>query len=175
MRGSRPAGATWTPSRPPSLAAIRRAIDARRHEAFLLEGETASGKTAVYAEAIAAALAAGRGALVLVPEIALAAPLIDRLRHDLGEDVALLHSALGEGERADEWRRVASGEARVVVGTRMAVLAPPDPLGIVVVDEEHDPAYKSDRTPRTRRATWRSCWAGWPPPRSSSAPPRRTS
>ena len=83
-----------------------------------------------------------------MPEIALATPLIDRLRHDLGEDVAILHSALGDGERSDEWRRIAGGEARVVVGTRMAVLAPPDPLGVVVVDEEHDPAYKSDRTPR---------------------------
>ncbi len=150
VRGSRPAGSDLDAEQAATLAAIRGAIDAGRHEAFLLEGETASGKTAVYAEAVAAALAAGRGALVLVPEIALAAPLIDRLRHDLDEDVAVLHSALGEGERGDEWRRVVSGEARIVVGTRMAVLAPPDPLGIVVVDEEHDPAYKSDRTPRTQ-------------------------
>jgi primosomal protein N' (replication factor Y) len=85
---------------------------------------------------------------VLVPEIALAAPLIDRLRHDLDLDVATLHSGLSEGERADEWRRIGARESRVVVGTRMAALSPPEPLGLIVVDEEHDPAYKSDRTPR---------------------------
>jgi primosomal protein N' (replication factor Y) len=114
----------------------------------LLEGTTASGKSAVYAAAIAAALEQGRGAMVLVPEIALAVPLLDRLRHDLGVEVALLHSALGDGERADEWRRIRSGDVRVVVGTRIAVLAPLADPGVIVVDEEHDPAYKSDRTPR---------------------------
>ncbi len=147
-RGSRPVDSDLEPGQAAALAAVEEALAAGRHEAFLLQGETASGKTAVYAEAIAAALARGLGALVLVPEIALAVPLIDRLRHDLDEDVALLHSALGEGERSDEWRRIARGEARVVVGTRMAILSPPDPLGVVVVDEEHDAAYKSDRTPR---------------------------
>ncbi len=147
-RGSRPAGTALDPEQSAVLRVVGEAIDARRHETVLLEGDTASGKTAVYAEAIGRARAAGRGALVLVPEIALAAPLIDRLRHDLGEDVAMLHSAMGDGERADEWRRIASGEARVVVGTRLAALSPPDPLGVVIVDEEHDPAYKSDRTPR---------------------------
>jgi primosomal protein N' (replication factor Y) len=147
-RGARPAGSELEADQATALAAIQAALAAQRHEAFLLEGETASGKTAVYAEAIAAALTRGRGALVLVPEIALATPLIDRLRHDLGVDVATLHSALGEGERSDEWRGIASGRSRVVVGTRMAVLSPPEPLGLVIVDEEHDPAYKSDRTPR---------------------------
>jgi primosomal protein N' (replication factor Y) len=147
-RGSRPAGAPLDAGQAEALTAIGAAIATGRSAAFLLEGDTASGKTAVYAEAIAVALARGRGALVLVPEIALATPLIDRLRADLGIDVAMLHSALGEGERADEWRRIASGEARVVVGTRIAVLSPPEPLGLVIVDEEHDPAYKSDRTPR---------------------------
>ncbi len=147
-RGTRPAGSDLDAGQSAALEAIGAALHEGRHEGFLLEGETASGKTAVYAEAIAAALASGRGALVLVPEIALAAPLIDRLRHDLREDPAVLHSALGDGERADEWRRIARGDARVVVGTRMAVLAPPEPLGLIVVDEEHDGAYKSDRTPR---------------------------
>jgi primosomal protein N' (replication factor Y) len=147
-RGARPAGSALEADQAAALAAVESTLLAERHEAFLLEGETASGKTAVYAEAIAAALAQGRGALVLVPEIALASPLIDRLRHDLGVDVATLHSALGEGERGDEWRAIAAGRSRVVVGTRMAVLSPPEPLGLVIVDEEHDPAYKSDRTPR---------------------------
>jgi primosomal protein N' (replication factor Y) (superfamily II helicase) len=147
-RGSRPAGSELDEQQSSAVTVVQDAIEARRHETILLEGDTASGKTAVYAEAIRHAVAAGRGALVLVPEIALATPLIDRLRHDLGTDVAMLHSAMSDGERADEWRRVASGESVVLVGTRMAVLSPPDPLGVVVVDEEHDPAYKSDRTPR---------------------------
>jgi primosomal protein N' (replication factor Y) (superfamily II helicase) len=148
LRGSRPPGSELEAQQSSAVRVVRDAIEARRHETILLEGDTASGKTAVYAEAIRHAVAAGRGALVLVPEIALATPLIDRLRHDLDTDVAMLHSAMSDGERADEWRRVATGEAAVLVGTRMAVLSPPDPLGIVVVDEEHDPAYKSDRTPR---------------------------
>ncbi len=147
-RGSRPAGTELDDEQVAALAVVRTAIDEMRAETVLLEGDTASGKTAVYAEAIAHALAAGHGSLVLVPEIALATPLIDRLRHDLGLDVAMLHSAMSDGERADEWRRIRSGEVRVVVGTRTAALSPPEPLGLVVVDEEHDPAYKSDRTPR---------------------------
>src|SRR5207342_2336034 len=87
-------------------------------------------------------------ALVLVPEIVLALPLVDRLRADLDVRVALVHSGLGDGERADEWRRIRSGDVDVVVGTRLAVLAPLADVGLVVVDEEHDAAYKSDRTPR---------------------------
>ncbi|MDQ3938174.1 MAG: primosomal protein N', partial [Chloroflexota bacterium] len=146
--GTRPLGSELTVEQRAALQRVTRLIDARRHGALLLEGTTASGKSAVYAAAIAAALEKGRGALVLVPEIALAVPLLDRLRYDLGVDVALLHSALGEGERADEWRRVRAGEVRVVVGTRIAALAPLAEPGVVVVDEEHDPAYKSDRTPR---------------------------
>ncbi len=147
-RGSRPAESELDGEQAAAVEAVNAAIDADRYETFLLEGETASGKTAIYGEVIAHALAAGRGALVLVPEIALAVPIIDRLRHDLRMDVAMLHSAMSDGERGDEWRRIASGDARVVVGTRLAVLSPPEPLGVIVVDEEHDPAYKSDRTPR---------------------------
>ena len=147
-RGSRPADAPLSADQATAVSRIVAAIESHQYEGFLLDGDTASVKTAVYAAAIEQALKAGRGALVLVPEIALATPLIDRLRYDLDVDIAMLHSAMSEGARADEWRRVAAGEARVLVGTRMAALAPPDPLGIVIVDEEHDPAYKSDRTPR---------------------------
>ncbi len=99
-------------------------------------------------EAIAASLAAGRPALLLVPEIALAAPIVDRLRAELRVRIAVLHSGLGEGERADEWRRIRAGAADLVVGTRTALLAPLAEVGLIVVDEEHDAAYKSDRTPR---------------------------
>ena len=109
---------------------------------------TGGGKTAIYVEAIAASLEAGRPALVLVPEIALALPLVDRLRADLDARVALVHSGLGDGERADEWRRIRAGDVDIVVGTRLAVVAPLADVGLVIVDEEHDAAYKSDRTPR---------------------------
>src|SRR4029077_9658079 len=91
---------------------------------------------------------AGRRSLLLVPEIALALPLVDRLRADLQARVALVHSGLGDGERADEWRRIRAGDVDIVVGTRLAVLAPMADVGLIVVDEEHEGAYKSDRTPR---------------------------
>lgn len=149
VRGTRPAGAALTPDQAQAVARISAATVARRADPVLLEGVVASGKTAVYAAAIEASLAAGRDALVLVPEIPLALPLVDRLRHDMGIEPVLLHSGLSEGERADEWRRLRSASApSVVVGTRMAVLAPIRDPGVVIVDEEHDPAYKSDRTPR---------------------------
>jgi primosomal protein N' (replication factor Y) len=147
-RGSRPEGSALSAAQAAAVERLRAARAAGRSVILLLEGETASGKTAVYSAAIGDALDTGRSALVLVPEIALAAPLLDRLRVDLGAEVAIIHSALAEGERADEWRRIREGRARVVVGTRTAVLAPPPGLGIVVVDEEHDAAYKADRTPR---------------------------
>lgn len=147
-RGSLPAGAELRPEQRAVTARVEGLVAARRHEVLLVEGVTASGKTAIYSVAVAAALRHGRGAIVLVPEIALATPLLDRLRHDLAEDPALLHSALSEGERADEWRRIRTGETSVVVGTRIAVLAPLADPGVIVVDEEHDAAYKSDRTPR---------------------------
>ncbi|HXG26319.1 MAG TPA: primosomal protein N', partial [Candidatus Binatia bacterium] len=115
---------------------------------FLLDGVTGGGKTAIYAELLARSLARGRPGLLLVPEIALALPIVDRLRADLDARIALVHSGLGEGERADEWRRIRRDEVDVVVGTRLAVLAPLADVGMVIVDEEHDPAYKSDRTPR---------------------------
>jgi primosomal protein N' (replication factor Y) len=147
-RGTRPLDATLTIDQRAAFEQLLPNILAPRNVTMLLEGTTASGKSTVYAAAIAAALEQGRGALVLVPEIALAAPLLDRLRYDLGVEVALMHSALSDGERADEWRRIRVGEVQVVLGTRVAALAPLANPGIVIVDEEHDPAYKSDRTPR---------------------------
>ncbi|HEY5520895.1 MAG TPA: primosomal protein N' [Candidatus Limnocylindrales bacterium] len=147
-RGSRPDDAPLSDDQRRAVERIADHVAARRPTTVLLEGTTASGKTSVYAAAIRVALEQGRGALVLVPEIALAVPLLDRLGYDLGVDVALLHSALGEGERADEWRRIRAGEVKVVVGTRIAALAPLADPGVIIVDEEHDSAYKSDRTPR---------------------------
>jgi primosomal protein N' (replication factor Y) len=147
-RGALPEGAGFTVEQVAVAGRIAAATRERAPLRLLLEGVTASGKTAVYVAAVRSALEAGRGAIVLVPEIALALPLVDRLRHDLASDPIVLHSGLGEGQRADEWRRLRADPAPVVVGTRMAVLAPIADPGVIVVDEEHDAAYKSDRTPR---------------------------
>ncbi|MBO7482704.1 MAG: primosomal protein N' [Kiritimatiellae bacterium] len=115
---------------------------------LLLHGVTGSGKTEVYLQAIAAELAAGRGAIVMVPEIALTPQTVQRFASRFGDRVAVLHSALSEGERYDEWHRIRSGEARVVVGPRSAVFAPVRGLGLVVVDEEHETSYKQEDNPR---------------------------
>ena len=115
---------------------------------ILLAGPTGSGKTEVYLQAAAAALAQGRGVIVLVPEIALAPQTVGRFRARFGDTVAILHSALGGAERRDERARIASGEARVVVGARSAIFAPMRDVGLIVVDEEHDAAYKQDADPR---------------------------
>ena len=114
----------------------------------LLFGVTGSGKTEVYLQAIAAELAAGRGAIVMVPEIALTPQTVGRFASRFGDKVAVLHSALSDGERYDEWHRIRSGAARVVVGPRSAVWAPVRNLGLIVVDEEHETSYKQDEMPR---------------------------
>ena len=128
-----------------ALARIAGAAGAFR--TFLLHGVTGSGKTEVYLQAIALARAAGRGALVLVPEIALTPQLAGRFRARFGDQVALLHSGLSDRERHGEWLRLRRGEARICVGVRSAVFAPVQDLGIVVVDEEHDPSFKQDDGP----------------------------
>ncbi|HEY6475309.1 MAG TPA: DEAD/DEAH box helicase, partial [Polyangia bacterium] len=111
---------------------------------FLLHGVTGSGKTEVYLRVIAAARAAGRGALVLVPEIALTPQLAARFRARFGEDVAVLHSALPPRERLAAWRSLRAGEVGIALGARSAVFAPVRALGVVVVDEEHDPSFKQE-------------------------------
>ena len=114
----------------------------------LLAGATGSGKTEVYIRACEAALAAGRGAIVLVPEIALTPQTLGRFVARFGDRVALLHSGLSEAERRDERERIVSGEASVVVGARSAVFAPLPSLGVICVDEEHDASYKQESDPR---------------------------
>ena len=114
----------------------------------LLHGVTGSGKTEIYLQAIARLLEEGKGAIVLVPEISLTPQTVRRFAGRFGGQVAVLHSALSDGERYDEWHRIRTGEARVVVGPRSAIFAPVANLGLIVVDEEHDPSYKQDETPR---------------------------
>ena len=130
------------------LAEISGWLDSGVFHAGLLYGITGSGKTEVYLGAVEAALARGKTALILVPEIALTLWMGRLCRARLGEGVAVLHSALAEVERAREWWRVRRGEARVVVGTRSAVFAPVENLGLVVVDEEQEASYKQEETPR---------------------------
>ena len=126
----------------------RRARRRRRPRERLLHGVTGSGKTEVYLAAIEAALERGRSAILLVPEIGLTPQTVGRVAARLGDRVAVLHSGLSEGERFDEWRRLRSGAARVCVGPRSAVFAPLADLGLIVVDEEHDPSYKQEGDPR---------------------------
>lgn len=131
-----------------ALQPIQIALAAGEFKAFLLQGVTGSGKTEVYLSAIEIALAAGRNALMLVPEIALTPAVAGQFFHRFGKQVAILHSAFGDSERADQWRRIRNGQARVVVGTRSGVFAPVQNLGLVIVDEEHDGSYKQQETPR---------------------------
>jgi primosomal protein N' (replication factor Y) len=127
---------------------IRTAIASREFRPFLLKGITGSGKTEVYLSAIEEALAMGRGAMLLVPEIALTPAMAGQFHNRFGDRVAMLHSAFTDVERAEQWRRIRSGAAGVVVGTRSSVFAPVQNLGLIVVDEEHDQSYKQEETPR---------------------------
>ncbi|PWU00306.1 MAG: primosomal protein N' [Terriglobia bacterium] len=127
---------------------IHAAISEKHFHVFLLHGVTGSGKTEVYLNAIESVLAEGRGALLLVPEIALTPAVAGQFFSRFGDRVAILHSAFTDTERSDQWRRIRSGAASVVVGTRSGVFAPVVNLGLIVVDEEHDGSYKQEETPR---------------------------
>jgi primosomal protein N' (replication factor Y) len=131
-----------------AFEAIRRSIGKHEFQTFLIQGVTGSGKTEVYLNAIDAALAADRGALLLVPEIALTPAVAGQFFGRFGPRVAILHSAFSDAERAEQWRRISSGKAGVVVGTRSGVFAPVRNLGLIIVDEEHDASYKQEETPR---------------------------
>lgn len=133
----------------PEQAAVLERIDGlARGSGALLFGVTGSGKTLVYLRAVRLALETGRGAIVLVPEIGLTPQMVSRVRGMFGNDVAVLHSGLSDGERADAWRLLRRGERRVAVGARSAVFAPVKDLGLIVVDEEHETSYKNGEAPR---------------------------
>ncbi|MBC8017563.1 MAG: primosomal protein N' [Verrucomicrobia bacterium] len=125
-----------------ALGIITASLDKSSFAPFLLHGVTGSGKTEIYLQAIAHALEQGTNALVLVPEISLTPQLVRRFRARFGGGIAILHSALSDGERYDEWRRIRRGLARIVIGARSAVFAPLEKIGIIVVDEEHEASFK---------------------------------
>lgn len=130
-----------------AVTEIGRALQQGEYTPFLLHGVTGSGKTEVYIRAFRTALELGRSALMLVPEIALTPVFSRRLRACFGDLVAIFHSSLAKGERADEWTRVRNGAARLVIGTRSAVFAPVQNLGLIVVDEEHESTYRQQDSP----------------------------
>ncbi|MFD1419439.1 primosomal protein N' [Lactiplantibacillus songbeiensis] len=144
---------------------------------FLLEGVTGSGKTEVYLQSIAAALAQGKTALMLVPEISLTPQMVQRVKGRFGKAVAVLHSGLSSGEKYDEWRRIKRQEAQVVVGARSAVFAPLTNLGLIIMDEEHESSYKQDDAPRYHArqvALWRSQYHDCPVVLGSATPSLET-
>jgi len=131
-----------------AVGRLSESVAARKFSGLLLHGITGSGKTAVYLAAMRGVLEAGRSAILLVPEIGLTPAVAADLHQIFGDEVAILHSALSDKERAEQWHRIKRGDARMVVGTRSAVFAPVADLALIIVDEEHDSSYKQEETPR---------------------------
>ena len=138
----------FTASQKSALQQIRTSVEERRFQVALLHGVTGSGKTAVYLAAMQSVLAAGRGSILLVPEIGLTPGVAADLHSIFGQEIAILHSSLSDAERAEQWHRIRRGEARIAVGTRSAIFAPVRDLALIIVDEEHDNSYKQEETPR---------------------------
>jgi primosomal protein N' (replication factor Y) len=138
----------FNPAQQQALQRIEQGVAAHKFAGLLLHGVTGSGKTAVYLAGMRAVLEAGRSAILLVPEIGLTPAVAADLYQVFGDEVAILHSALSDQERAEQWHRIKRGEARMVVGTRSAVFAPVADLALVIVDEEQDSSYKQEETPR---------------------------
>jgi primosomal protein N' (replication factor Y) len=151
---------TLNPAQANALGKIKGAMTEKReagsppkNSTFLLHGVTGSGKTEVYLQAIAHALENGKGAIVLVPEISLTPQTVERFKARFSSGklqtlVAVLHSHLSAGERHDEWHKIRQGRARIVIGARSAIFAPVEPLGLIIVDEEHEHTYKQEESPR---------------------------
>ncbi len=140
---------TLTDEQQETLVSIEKALHCQKPSPILLQGVTGSGKTEVYLQAIEQVLNMGKSALVLIPEISLTPQTMDRFRSRFGETAGILHSSLGQGERYDEWRMARQGKRRIIIGTRSAIFAPLENLGMIIVDEEHEGTYKqSDPSPR---------------------------
>ena len=140
-------GLTLTADQNEVLTRIEKALNGKKYKAFMLHGVTGGGKTEVYIRAMKSALGKGKSALMLVPEIALTPFFFKYLRSIFGDKVAILHSSLSLGERFDEWRRIRNNKAKLVIGTRSAVFAPLQNLGLIIVDEEHDGSYRQNEAP----------------------------
>jgi len=141
------------PAQAVALGEVTKAMDGAISKTFLLHGVTGSGKTEIYLQAIAHALEQGKGAIVLVPEISLTPQTVERFKARFSSGklqtlVAVLHSHLSAGERHDEWHKIRQGRARIVIGARSAIFAPVEPLGLIIVDEEHEHTYKQEEAPR---------------------------
>ncbi|KMZ40263.1 MULTISPECIES: primosomal protein N' [Bacillales] len=149
----------FTPLQEAVLTPILQSIESGIYASYLLHGVTGSGKTEVYLEAIERTLEKGREAIFLVPEISLTPQMVERFKARFGADVAVLHSALSQGERYDEWRKIIRKQVKVVVGARSAIFAPFRNVGLIVIDEEHESSYKQEETPRYHArevALWRA-------------------
>ncbi|MBI4384742.1 MAG: primosomal protein N' [Nitrospinae bacterium] len=138
----------FSPDQERAYGRLEEAISASEYRVFLLHGVTGSGKTEIYIRCIERALQLGKTAIMLVPEISLTPQTASRFKGRFGEQVAILHSALSNNDRYQEWKKVQEGRVSVVVGARSAIFAPFKDLGVVIVDEEHDPSYKQDSSPR---------------------------
>ena len=155
---------TLTPDQETTLESLTVSIESQEARTILLHGVTGSGKTEIYLRAVATALKMGRQALILVPEISLTHQIVARLRARFGDEMAVLHSGLRPSERLEQWARLKTGETPIAVGARSALFAPLENLGVIVIDEEHDTAYKNDegfryhaRTLAERRARAARC------------------
>ena len=149
-------------------------LNDQRHVPFLLFGVTGSGKTEVYMQIIEKVLKKGKTAIILVPEISLTPQMVEQFSNRFGNQIAALHSALSEGEKYDEWRRIARGEANIVIGARSAIFAPLKNIGIIIMDEEHSDSYKQgDKNPRYHArdiAIWRGKYHSCPVLLGSATP-----
>ena len=164
---------TLTVDQSEAFKAINGSIGDSRHEVFLLKGVTGSGKTEVYLQTIAEVLDEGKGALMLVPEIALTPQMVHRFKSRFGEQVAVLHSGLSNGEKYDEWRKIEKEEAKVVVGARSSIFAPLKNIGIIIIDEEHETSYKQEEFPKYHArdvAIWRGEYHDCPVVLGSATP-----
>ncbi|HHE31287.1 MAG TPA: primosomal protein N' [Chlorobaculum parvum] len=131
-----------------ALDALTGALEQQQFQTFLLHGVTGSGKTLVYIELLRQVLDSGKTAIVLVPEIALTPQTAARFRHYFRDDIQIMHSAMSDQEKYEAWQRLSTGKARIALGARSTLFAPLENVGAIIVDEEHDAAYKQDRTPR---------------------------
>ncbi|RLC52882.1 MAG: primosomal protein N' [Candidatus Cloacimonadota bacterium] len=139
---------TLTEQQKTAVASVKKEINKYLFRAFLLYGITGSGKTEVYIEIIRYVLKKNRTALMLVPEISLTPQMVQRFYNAFGEDIAILHSHLNERERWKQWKKIKSGECKIVIGARSAIFAPLENIGVIIVDEEHESSYKQENTPR---------------------------